>query len=270
MTKIASILMTILTCFLLSKSTSDVKNEIIARPETGVRIGSIIINSDEPIEVNNPDVPPTEPEETEPIAEEVKTCPEGKFLNPKTNRCKNLQEISESSTGKTITTYNPETGEATTVKICNDGYFLNTETNRCNKQKTESSTVSESSIKTCPEGKFLNPKTNRCKNLQEIDESTTGKTITTYNPKTGEATIEKICNDGYELDEDSNRCKKIKKNDGEKYNIEVPNLGEDSKNDFMAIGSIILILSLGLVFVIFQYRHEIMKFIKSLFPNKKS
>ena len=36
-----------------------------------------------------------------------KTCPEGKFLNPATNRCKNLQTISESSTGKTITTYDP-------------------------------------------------------------------------------------------------------------------------------------------------------------------
>ena len=208
-----------------------------------------------------------------------KTCPEGKFLNPKTNRCKNLQTISETSTGKTITTYDPETGEATTVKICNDGYYLNEDTNRCNKVKEDttstkstksSSSSSKTTTKTCPEGKFLNPKTNRCKNLQTITESSTGKTITTYDPKTGEATTEKICNDGYELNPETNRCKKKKENSGASDSFAVPELGGEEKTNFVAIGSVAAIAVVGLGFVGFQFRHEIAKFFKKFAPRKKS
>ena len=210
--------------------------------------------------------------------EPKKDCGEGKFLNPKTNRCKNLQTISETSTGKTITTYDPETGEGTTIKIFNEGYELNEETNRCNKTKEEKTTTktekttktsssSTSTTKTCPEGKFLNPKTNRCKNLQTITESTTGKTVTTYDPKTGEATTEKICNDGYELDSDSNRCKKKKENKGEDYNIAVPELG--GKPNFIALGSVALIIVAGVAFVVFEFRHEIMKFFKGMKIRRK-
>ena len=159
--------------------------------------------------------------ETNPSAD-TKTCPEGKFLNPKTNRCKNIQEVSETSTGKTITTYDPKTGEATTTKVCNEGYYLNTETNRCNKVKESAKT---SSIKTCPEGQALNPETNR--------------------------------------------CKKIKENNGAEHEIEVPNLGS-GENTFVAVGSIIAILAIGVGFVAFQFRHEITKFFKSLFPGKKA
>ncbi len=223
----------------------------------------------------------TQTGETETTEEETpkKDCGEGKFLNPKTNRCKNLQTVTETSTGKTITTYNPETGEGTTIKICNEGYELNEETNRCNKIKEEKSTVkndssksssnntSKTTTKTCPEGKFLNPKTNRCKNLQTISESTTGKTITTYDPKTGEATTEKICNDGYELDTDSNRCKKKKENKGEDYALKVPDLG--GKPNFIAIGSIIAIVVIGIGFIIFEFRHEITKFFKGLKLHRK-
>ena len=221
-------------------------------------------------------------EETESTETPKKDCGEGKFLNPKTNRCKNLQEVKETSTGKTVTTYDPETGEGTTVKICNEGYELNESTNRCNKIKTETTTDSNSTAKdssssnssksstetkTCPEGKFLNPKTNRCKNLQTISESTTGKTITTYDPKTGEAATEKICNEGYELDADSNRCKKVKKNNGEDYALSVPELGGEP--NFVAIGSVIAIATIGIGFVIFEFRHEIAKFLKRLKLRRK-
>lgn len=202
----------------------------------------------------------------------VKTCPEGKFLNPKTNRCKNIHTISETSTGKTITTYDPETGEATTIKICNEGYYLNEETNRCNKVKESdessstsskssnpSSSSSSSSTKTCPEGKFLNPQTNRCKNIQTISESTTGKTVTTYNPETGEATTEKICNEGYELNPETNRCNKKKNNSGSDYKMEVPDLGSKKETNFIAIGTIAVLILAGASFAIFQFRHEIVR-----------
>ncbi|MBP5674921.1 hypothetical protein J6W91_01160 [Candidatus Saccharibacteria bacterium] len=227
------------------------------------------------------DLTPTteEPSDTEPSG---KDCGEGKFLNPKTNRCKNLQTISETSTGKTITTYNPETGEGTTIKICNEGYELNEETNRCNKIKEEtpasdasgatssSKSDTSSSTKTCPEGKFLNPETNRCKNLQTVSESTTGKTVTTYDPETGESKTEKICNEGYELDADSNRCKKKKENKGEDYALDVPKLGEEGTTNFVAIGSIIAIAVIGIGFVCFQFRKEIFKFIRKILPGRKA
>ena len=213
-----------------------------------------------------------------------KDCGEGKFLNPKTGRCKNLQTVSETTTGKTITTYDPVTGEATVEKICNEGYELNAETNRCKKVKDGTSSNSTAATKSsasdstkkasssskksdsttpdkdCGEGKFLNPKTGRCKNLQTVSESSTGKTVTTYDPATGEATTEKICNEGYELDKDSNRCKKKKENKGDDFAMEVPELG--NKPNFVAIGSVILIAAAGIGFVIFEFRHEIVKFFK--------
>ena len=234
------------------KSQSLVKKYATKSP---IKLSNIILN-----ETDNS----SEDTETEP----KKECPEGKFLNPKTNRCKNLQEVNETSTGKTVTTYDPETGEATTVKYCNEGHYLNEETNRCNKIKKE--TTTSSTIKTCPEGKFLNPKTNRCKNLETVTESTTGKTVTTYDPKTGESTTKKICNDGYELNEETNRCKKKVENNGEDYKIDVPELGEEGKKEFVGLGSIIAVLTVGAGFVAFQFRKEIVKFFQGLNFRKKA
>lgn len=205
-------------------------------------------------------------------SDNTKTCPEGKFLNPQANRCKNLQTISEGTTGKTITTYNPETGEATTVKICNEGYYLNEDTNRCNKVKestsgtssaSSSNSPSSGSTKTCPEGKFLNPATNRCKNIQTVKEGTTGKTVTTYDPVTGEATTEKICNEGYELNQETNRCNKVKENSGADSPLTVPKLGSESETNFMAIGVVALVILAGIGFIGFQFRKEILKFFKN-------
>ena len=248
----------------VKKSQNQIKQHAMKSP---IKLASIELNNSENGENGT-------------SGEVTKTCPEGKFLNPKTNRCKNLQEINETSTGKTVTTYNPETGEATTVKYCNEGYYLNEETNRCNKVKEEktvsgtssttSSSTKKSTTKTCPEGKFLNPKTNRCKNIETVTESTTGKTITTYNPKTGEATTKKICNEGYELNEETNRCKKKKENKGEDYKLDVPKLGSEEKKEFVGLGSIIAVLVVGTGLVVFQFRKEIMKFLRGLNFRKKA
>lgn len=206
MKKFIPILSTLTLAFATVASTANVVRNASAIGEP--KIASIVKLNDD------------EPEETEP----KKECPEGKFLNPKTNRCKNLREISETSTGKTITTYDPETGEGTTVKICNEGYVLNPETNRCNKAKDSTSTSSIE--KTCPEGKELNPETNRCRN--------------------------------------------IKKNDGATYELDVPELGSEGKPNFIAIGSVLAIIMIGIVFVVFQFRKEILKFLKKLIPRKKA
>ena len=68
---------------------------------------------------------------------EATTCPEGKYLNPLTGRCK-----------KIITP---------TVKICEDGYYLNLLTGRCNKNKT---------ITECEDGYERNPDTGRCRKIR--------------------------------------------------------------------------------------------------------
>jgi hypothetical protein len=251
-----------------AKQTRSLANIIIQNPE----------DVDNPSENPNPSEDESDPtdQKQDDNSSTKKDCGEGKFLNPKTGRCKNLQEITETSTGKTITTYDPETGEPTTVKICNDGYYLNIETNRCNKVKeektsggTKTSSTTTSSTKTCPEGKVLNPKTNRCKNEVTVVESSTGKTITTFDPETGEEKTEKICNEGYELNEETNRCKKKKENDGEDYQLEVPELGAKKEDSFIGLGSIIAVIVIGVGLVIFQFRKEIVKFFKGLKSRKE-
>jgi hypothetical protein len=109
------------------------------------------------------------------ISKVDKTCPEGKVLNPKTGRCIKKENL--------IKKQKPE------IKECPEGKVLNPKTGRCikkenliKKQKPE--------IKECPEGKVLNPKTGRCikkenlikKQKPEIKECPEGKVL---NPKTG-------------------------------------------------------------------------------------
>lgn len=71
----------------------------------------------------------------------LEPCPEGKFRNPETNRCKNI----ESEEG---------------LKPCDTGQFRNPETNRC---KSIASSISE--LKPCDEGQYRNPETNRCRKI---------------------------------------------------------------------------------------------------------
>jgi len=76
-----------------------------------------------------------------PKVKDEKTCPKGKILNPKTNRC----IINRKNTRKN------------TRKKCPKGKTLNKKTNRCiiDRKKTEKKKI-------CPPNKILNPKTNRC------------------------------------------------------------------------------------------------------------
>jgi hypothetical protein len=91
----------------------------------------VVVPKREKIKVGAPPKPqivlvPKKPEE----------CPEGKELNPKTGKCRNIPKK---------------------PKECAEGKELNPKTKRCkNIPKTP---------KECPEGKELNPKTGRCKNI---------------------------------------------------------------------------------------------------------
>lgn len=72
----------------------------------------------------------------------LKSCPDGKVLNLKTNRCNKV---------KTVTVKKTKTAD------CKEGKVKNPKTGRCVKSKT----VKVKSTG-CPDGKVLNPNTNRC------------------------------------------------------------------------------------------------------------
>ncbi len=76
-----------------------------------------------------------------PVAE-LASCAEGKYRNPETNRCRNIEEV---------------IGD---LVPCQEGYERNPTTNRCRKV-----TSSESTLTPCKEGYERNPATNRCRSI---------------------------------------------------------------------------------------------------------
>jgi len=95
---------------------------------------------------------------------EISKCPEGKILNPKTNRC---IKINRSKTEKKKPEPQPEKKpepqpeikkKTLKQKICPEGKILNPKTNRCikiNRSKTEKKIEENPAQKTCPKGKVL-------------------------------------------------------------------------------------------------------------------
>lgn len=90
---------------------------------------------------NAPNLPNLSAEEAGKGSTELEPCPEGKFRNPETNRCKNIET---------------EDG----IKPCDSGQERNPETNRCRKVGND-----QSSLKPCNEGEERNPDTNRCRKV---------------------------------------------------------------------------------------------------------
>lgn len=69
-------------------------------------------------------------------------CPDGKYLNPETNRCRSLEDT------------------LSALATCDEGSERNPTTNRCRKVTTASSTQTP-----CKEGQIRNPETNRCRSI---------------------------------------------------------------------------------------------------------
>lgn len=69
-------------------------------------------------------------------------CPEGKYLNPETNRCRSLEDT------------------LSALASCDEGSERNPATNRCRKVTTASSTQTP-----CKEGQVRSPETNRCRSI---------------------------------------------------------------------------------------------------------
>lgn len=82
----------------------------------------------------------------------AKTCPDGKYLNTATNRCKNI------------------VAEAAEVIPCAIGYTRNPQTNRCRKTVTSGSTAE---LSACKDGYERNPDTNRCRKIASTSTSST-------------------------------------------------------------------------------------------------
>ena len=137
-----------------------------------------------------------------------------------------------------LQTYLPTPGEANNYqkyRTCTDNKVINEETGNCVK-----ATIIEDPVKICPAGKYLNPLTGRCKSY----ENTTTKT----------------CPAGYELNPTTNRCKKIVSNTGADYPL-VPNTYEE-QNSFIAIGALIIVITIGIIYIVYQYHHEIANLFK--------
>jgi hypothetical protein len=107
-----------------------------------------------------------------------KKCPEGKVLNPKTNRCI-LIKNAKAAANKPLKS----------PKVCPEGKVLNPKTGRCILIRNIKDPANKSPKK-CPEGKVLNPKTGRCILIRNIKDPANkspkkcpeGKVL---NPKTG-------------------------------------------------------------------------------------
>ncbi len=99
---------------------------------------------------------------------DIELCPEGKFRNPETNRCKNIESGSTELTPcKASQERNPETNRCRSVVTnagtptpCKAGQERNPETNRCRSVLSSASTLAP-----CKTGQERNPETNRCRSI---------------------------------------------------------------------------------------------------------
>lgn len=124
-------------------------------------------------------------------------------------------------------------------RSCPAGKVINPLTGNC--VNVTSSTSSE-----CPAGKYRNPLTGRCKNIAS---SSSGP---------------KACAEGYERNPTTNRCRKIAKpNNGADYAL-VPTTSSSNKTTFVALGAVILIVLLGVIYITLQFRHEAIRAIRKI------
>jgi len=119
-------------------------------------------------------------------------------------------------------------------RSCTEGKVINLDTGNCVKATTITSTSKE-----CAEGQYRNPLTGRCKKIETETEA-------------------KPCAAGYERNPSTGRCRKVvSPNDGADYAL-VPET-YSSKSTFTALGIVLLIVALGIIYIILQFRREILR-----------
>ena len=136
-------------------------------------------------------------------------------------------------------TYAPTPGEPNNYqefKTCEAGKVLNEATGNCVKA---TASISE---KVCAEGQYLNILTGRCK---KIPVNSSGV---------------KECKEGYYLNEETGRCRKLHNNNGADYALVSETYSESSS--FVALYLILGVVGAGLVYIIYEFRREIWKFVR--------
>lgn len=136
-------------------------------------------------------------------------------------------------------TYAPTPGEANNYqefKTCEEGKVINEATGNCVK-------VTSVAEKICGEGQYLNILTGRCRKIPT------------------DAGI-KECKEGYYLNEETGRCKKIQNNNGAEHALVPETYSEESS--FVALYLILGVVGVGLIYIIYEFRHEILKFFKKI------
>jgi Lamin Tail Domain len=110
---------------------------------------------------------PGEAEDTTDGSQGMAACPTGKYRNPLTNRCRNIESDATVLAACDGDQYrNPETGRCRKIATagalapCKDGQYRSEETNRCRNISASSATLTP-----CKEGQERNPDTNRCRNV---------------------------------------------------------------------------------------------------------
>jgi len=122
-----------------------------------------------------------EPADPPPLATvEPESCPEGKYRNPATGRCKNIPVAAVASVCLPDQERNPTTGRcrkiviAKAATVCPPGQEKNPTTNRCRK------ITAASTAKDCPKGQERNKDTNRCR---KVVAGTNNKSFNTKPPQ---------------------------------------------------------------------------------------
>lgn len=102
----------------------------------------------------------------------LEPCPEGKYRNPETNRCKTIEVEEGLKPCDPGQMRNPETNRCkktaevlTSIKPCDPGQERNPATNRCRKVSAKVALAS------CKEGQERNPDTNRCRKVASTSTS---------------------------------------------------------------------------------------------------
>lgn len=106
-------------------------------------------------------------DEVSDTAATASACPAGKYRNPLTNRCRNIEADAAVIAACDVDQYrNPETGRCKKIATvggltpCKDGQYRSEETNRCRNIEAASANLTP-----CKEGQERNPDTNRCRNV---------------------------------------------------------------------------------------------------------
>lgn len=125
-------------------------------------------------------------------------------------------------------------------KTCEEGKVINEETGNC----VKASAVVE---KMCEAGQYLNPLTGRCKKIETEEE--------------------KVCKEGYYLYAPTGRCRKVVENDGAEYDV-IPDANEKKESSFAAVYAVLGAVGAGLIYVIYEYRKEIVRVFKRFVQRK--